>query len=339
MNKLSLLLLFLLLPSLLFSQKSTSKIDGISLGAAFSKEDFEKGTIAPIKTAAEADWIAIVPYANAIQNRPDIIYDTPKQKWGERPVGVRATAEKARQLKLKIMLKPQVWMPNGWVGDFDPTFESIWREWEQEYEDYILSLAVLAEELQIELFCIGTEYKIAVRQRPKYWRQLIAKVRKVYSGKLTYASNWDNYYNISFWKDLDYVGIDSYFPISESLTPSVPELVSKWKAGPLKALKKFSNQQKMPILFTEYGYLTINGTAGKHWLNEKKLAELPLNERAQANAYEAFYKAFWDQDWVAGGFLWRWYCYRSKYDTWQDKDYTPQRKPAEQIVRECYKRF
>lgn len=337
-TKLLILILFIL-PTLLFSQKNIPKIDGISLAAAFSKEDFQKGTIKGIKNDAAADWIAIVPYANAIQNRPDIIYDTPKQKWGERPVGVRATVEKARALQLKIMLKPQVWMPNGWVGDFDPSFESIWQEWEQNYEDYILYLARLAEELNIELFCIGTEYKIAVRQRPQYWRQLIAKVRTVYSGKLTYAANWDNYYHIRFWKDLDYIGIDSYFPLSESLTPSVIELVNKWKSGPFKTLKSFSKQQKKPILFTEYGYLTINGTAGKHWLNEKKLEETPLNERAQANAYAAFYKAFWDQDWVAGGFLWRWYCYRSEYDNWQDKDYTPQHKQAEKIVRECYIKF
>jgi biotin synthase-like enzyme len=54
----------------------------------------------------------------------------------------------------------------------------------------ILDFAQLAQNENIELFCFGTLGN-AVAKRPEYWSQLIKKIKKIYSGKLTYAANWD----------------------------------------------------------------------------------------------------------------------------------------------------
>lgn len=54
---------------------------------------------------------------------------------------------------------------------------------------------------------------------------VIAKdIRKEYPEKLNYTTNWDKYQNVPFWKDVDYIGIDAYFPLSENKTPSVMKL-------------------------------------------------------------------------------------------------------------------
>ena len=58
----------------------------------------------------------------------------------------------------------------------------------------------------MDLFAVGTELKAFAKKRPEFWKQLIQKVRTVYSGPLTYAANWDEYHEISFWQDLDYIG-------------------------------------------------------------------------------------------------------------------------------------
>jgi hypothetical protein len=38
---------------------------------------------------------------------------------------------------------------------------------------------------------------------------------------------------VPFWNELDYIGIDAYFPLSDAVTPTVAEL-KKWKAHILK---------------------------------------------------------------------------------------------------------
>ena len=60
----------------------------------------------------------------------------------------------------------------------------------------------MAEEEKVDIFCIGTELEKFIEHRPAYWRELIAEVRKVYKGKLTYAANWDEYKRVPFWDAL-----------------------------------------------------------------------------------------------------------------------------------------
>ena len=67
----------------------------------------------------------------------------------------------------------------------------------------------------VELMCVGTELTSSVRYEAR-WREVIARVRSVYEGPLTYAANWhDEYLDIKFWDALDYAGLDPYFPLSD----------------------------------------------------------------------------------------------------------------------------
>lgn len=311
------------------------KIDGLNLSCAFSKKDFEDNSIPLIKKQVAADWLSIVTFAVATQNEPDLIFDVDGQWWGERPDGINATIKEAREQGMKLMIKPQVWMNDGWVGDFDPKDEATWQAWQCNYQSWILQLGELAETASIELFCIGTEYKKAVQKRPEFWRNLIYELRQIYSGKITYASNWDHYRKVPFWDELDYAGVDSYFPLIKDRTPSVKKLVRAWQKGPVKELEQFHDSINKPILFTEYGYMALDSTGWEHWVNEKNHMRMDVNLQGQANALEAFYQALWEKEWVAGGFLWKWYCQKDAGGA-GNKDYTPQNKPSAAVVRKWY---
>lgn len=100
--------------------------------------------------------------------------------------------------------------------------------------------------------------------KPQYWSTLIDTLRKEYHGKLTYAANWDDYSPVPFWKELDYIGVDAYFPLAAGKTPAV-NTIKKGLGKYMKELEQISRQYDKPILFTEYGYRNVDNTTGEPW--------------------------------------------------------------------------
>ena len=163
-------------------------------------------------------------------------------------------------------------------------------------------------------------------------------MRGVYAGSITYGANWDNYENIPFWDEVDFIGINAYFPLSHKDTPEVKELVEGWQKDK-KSLAKFQRRYDLPIVFTEFGYRSIDKAAGNQWeLVSHRNFEGEPNYKVQQNAYEALFLTFWDEPWFRGGFLWKWYPNHSVEKPSYLSDYTPQEKPAENIIKEWYKK-
>jgi len=172
-----------------------AEIKGVNFVAP--RNPIEQQHLKPI-AGVNANYVGIVPYAFAHPQKPQINFDTSRQWWGERKEGTEVTIKYARSLGLKVMLKPHVWVFGvGWPGEFNLVNEKDWKIWEQQYKDYVMTFAQLAQQYEVEVFCIGTEFRIAAVDRRDFWVRLITDVRKVYKGKLTYAANWDNYSNIT----------------------------------------------------------------------------------------------------------------------------------------------
>ena len=233
------------------------------------------------------------------------------------------------------MLKPQIWVWRGvFTGELKMQSEVSWQELEKSYEDFILTYAALAEESKVEIFCIGTELEEFVVNRPEFWKQLIQKLRAQYQGKLTYAANWDEYGRTPFWASLDYIGIDAYFPLSEERTPTVEQLKEGWQPWKNR-IAVLSKEVSRPVLFTEFGYRSMDYTAKKPWLVDRN--EENVNLEGQVNAKKAIFESFWDEDWFAGGFVWKWFIHHDKAGGPQDNRFTPQNKPAQEIIKTFYK--
>jgi len=310
----------------------TEKMDGLSFVSP--SREFPQEYIKAVNSV-NANWLALSPFAFAKKNKPNVYFDSSMQWWGEKPQGIKTIIEFAQQEKLKILLKPQVWGMGHWVGDFELDNEEDWITWENDYEKYVMTFAKIAAEFNVEAFCIGTEYRKAAVQREAFFRELITKVKQVYKGKITYAANWDNYENINFWDELDFIGVDSYFPLVNAKTPQLDDLLEAWV--PLKnKLADFSNKHKKPIAFTEYGYMSCDYTAWRNWENEADRSAVEVNLKAQKNAFEAMYLSLWNEPWFAGGFIWKWYHNDNVSGGLNDKDYTPQNKPVEEIIKNWY---
>ena len=310
----------------------SKKINGVSLEMPPQKIGMSQiGSLDEVN----AGWVAMIPYAFSRPTEPTIRIASSGHWWGETVEGTSECIRMAHRAGLKVMIKPHVWVSgHGWPGDYDLKDEVKWKIWEKEYTKYIMIFAKVAADLDVELLCIGTEYRKAAEQRPEFWKGLIKKVRAVYGGKVTYAANWDNYEKVKFWGELDYIGVDAYFPLSKKPRPSVAELKTNWKKWEMK-LKEQADLYDRPVLFTEYGYKSIEHANTGHW--NYKEDTLKTSMANQVIAYEALFQSVWQRDWMAGGFLWKWHMRDDpKFGGLENRRYTPQGKPAAKVIAKWY---
>lgn len=296
---------------------------------------FTKDPVPEIKETG-SNWIALIPYAFTSHGKAEVRYNENKwQWWGEQPEGIRESIRLAKAQGLKIMLKPQVYIHRGWVGNLDFHSEKEWIMWEEQYKRYLMIFVQIAIDEHVEMICIGTEIYLSATKRATFWIELIADIRKVYHGKLTFSANWDHYRNIPFWNQLDYIGISAYFPLLEDKQPEKDKLMNAWKPYTVE-MKEFSKNLHKKILFTEFGYLCVDGCAGKTWELEMNIASHPINQTAQATSLDALLETFMKETFWAGGFLWKWFPNMDGHEGYPERDYTPQGKAAEFILKKWY---
>lgn len=160
------------------------------------------------------------------------------------------------------------------------------------------------------------------------WRQVIAEVREVYSGRLTYAANFDQYREVGFWDALDFIGINAYFPLRELPAPDASDdelaadLEVGWEnvAAEIDTFRTAEGLEDHQVLFTELGYtrfrdMSVAPWAGdgftllEHETGDRMVVwrEQPLrpNERALAIAALARVEAKRAKRLLAGALWWK----------------------------------
>ncbi|MBB3112959.1 hypothetical protein FHS18_005061 [Paenibacillus phyllosphaerae] len=277
-----------------------------------------------MKERLGVNWTAIA--FGALQDHPQ---STTIPYW-EAPVvtddEVRFAIRKAKSLGLQVCLKPVVNCKDGtWRAhinffDKDVPCEPKWSEWFASYEAFILHYAQMAEETGCEMFCIGCEM-VQTDRREQEWRQLIAKVRSVYSGIVTY--NCDKYQedNVAWWDAVDVISSSGYYPID------------KWEEQ-LDRIEAVVNRHGKPFFFMEAG---CPNREGSEYLPNDWGLQGAHNEDIQARFYETMFGACDKREWVEGFMLWDWPAkLYSPEDAKRDTDYCMYAKKAEKTVHDYY---
>ncbi len=291
------------------------------------------------------DWITIVPWGYQDD------YDSPSVSHhrGDPARKARRDSMYLKNIQLlrgagfKVFVKPHIWLhtpyEEKWRSDIFPSNDENWELWKETYRAFILRYAKIAELGEAEMFCVGAELTRLTLEKTEFWTELIQEIRSVFSGKLTYAANWyEEYENISFWNDLDYIGIQTYFPLANNKNPIADEVSKGWKKI-LPKLRSIHEKFDRKILFTEMGYKSTANCAIKpwEWLDESDQDRNEYSLEAQANCYAAFFDSVWPENWFAGVHLWQ---YRYDYtpdDNLKNLDFTPQGKPANKIITTGFK--
>lgn len=299
-------------------------------------------TLLPEIAALGATHVTVVPFAFQRRTDDPALRTNYDARWyTEGDAGIRALARQADSLGLALVLKPHVWIgadgEEQWSSNIGFDAEADWQTWEAQYRAFALHYARLSAEIGAPLFVIGTELARAVREREAFWRDLIAEIRAVYGGRLTYAANWhEDFEHVPFWDALDAVGIQAYFPLSEFPTPTPADLRTGW-ARHEAAIEAVHRRTGKPVVFTEIGYRDMPHAAARPWewpTRHERTAEpdslRAAGEALQAALYAAFFEEVWPEPWMAGAIVWKWH---PPSDRSRAGDFTPQGKPAEAVIR------
>jgi hypothetical protein len=244
---------------------------------------------------------------------------------------VKRTIKDARERGMKIFLFPILRVEDksdgGWRGTLKPRDPEMFY---RNYTAYILRFAKLAEALKVPVLSIGSELSSMDVDEDK-WREVIARVRAVYHGKLTYSSNWDHYDKVNFFDALDYAGVTGYFELAQAgADPSTDELIHAWR-NVYHRLMRWHNRVGRPIVITEVGYLSQKDAAAWPW---KEGADNALDLDIQRRCYEAFRRVWNGENRLAGVYFWNWFGWGGS----DSKEYTPRNKPAQKEVSKWFLR-
>lgn len=276
---------------------------------------------------------AIVPYSFLEDaNKPSFL-PIANSSGDENDEGVVHSAISARQLGMFVVLKPQLWLGRGkWPGDVAMTNEADWQQFFNDYYRWIRHYALLAEMYDMDALCIGTEFAKATLAREQDWRKLIHKIRGLYGGKLTYAANWgEEFEKLAFWDELDFMGLNCYYPLSTNQLATKEEL----SAGFAKVLEKAEKVQKRfnkPLVFTEIGFKSVQTP----WLMPHEASnDAPYFGEHQKMCYEVVFENIRGKAWIQGILWWKFPSY-IEHRGIENDDFTPNRKPAEAVVKEWF---
>lgn len=304
-------------------------IKGITFGAFAGKGSFESKeaykSMDNLMERTGANFIMLVP--NGVQNTPQsetIDFTTQATMSDEELIRMIAYIH---EKGLRVALKPTANCKNGtWRAhinffDKDVPCEPKWSNWFASYTAFQLHYAEIAQKTGCEMFVAGCEMVMSERRETE-WRKLIADIREVYHGPVSY--NTDKYQedNVTWWDCVDVISSSGYYPIDD------------WDRQ-LDRIEAVVKKFQKPFFFAEAGCMSTQGSL--YVPNDWSIrGEVNLEEQAQwyQNAFEKASR----RDFVQGFCLWDWpWKQHSQQAALKDGGYDVYGKPAEAVVREFYK--
>lgn len=238
----------------------------------------------------------------------------------------------AHSIGLKVSLKPLVDSDDGqWRAYINPGDR---QGWFNAYGNSVRHVAQIGAQHGAEQIIIGTElYDMTSRNvngtNTQNWKSLIASLRSIYHGLLTYSAQHDDPDEkdaIDFWGDLDSIGLSAYHPLQGG---NVDQLKQSWDQWNNNAIRPMQQRYGKPVVFTEVGYKSVPGShnePGAWWMGGGP------DQGEQAMDYEALYSYWNDQPYMQGVQWWNWSSDPNAGGP-NDTDYTPQGKQAQDVMK------
>jgi len=283
---------------------------------------------------------------------------------------IAATIAEANSRGMSVMVRPLIdfldpakigsYSVDDWRSTYNPSNAAAFFA---SYKTMIVAIAQMAQANGAASLSIGAELdQLTGPAYLSYWTDIITSVRAVFSGKLTYSSDWDDNISpwqgqhgltagtgdlttqVSFWSQLDYLGIDCYAPLSDAASPTLANLIAGWTSTPsdptslavtgnqslISYFASVAAQAGKPLLFTEIGYESASDAAKQPSGTSTNVYDPSL----QANLYSAFFQA-WQQSGnnsLLGVYFWNWDPNVAEVGPGNGPHFSPQGQPAQTVV-------
>ena len=268
-------------------------------------------------------------------------------------------------------IRPEFWP---WRPDH-PDHQRFVAEFWETYTQQAVYFARIAEEEGVRLYSLGTETDRLFRTRSGgYWpndfrqelRTMVARVRAVYSGLVTYDMYYDALTSADFygpgsthlWEDLDLdvVGISAYFPLTD-YRPTTVLSVADLQASYERIFQDYliplaERNPDRPILFLEHGTTdeveAPEAPGGRSWkpfvFTDANGNGLDDGREMQANTFQALFNTmaqhpgvlngvFIFDNWMTSAEMWAGYWAGQRFYSIWDKPL------AEEVVRRTYEGY
>ncbi|MEO0896192.1 MAG: hypothetical protein AAFY71_07340 [Bacteroidota bacterium] len=280
----------------------------------------------------KGNTVAIVPYSGSRNTSSPVKFNFWEGPGTENSMSIVFAKYHAAQHGMTSLLKPQIYFGGSWPGGVDMKDPKDWPQWLAYYKRWITHYALIAEMFDFDYLCLGVEFVHATLKNPDYWRQLSKDMRQIYRGPITYAANWgDEAEKIQFAEELDFLGVNSYYPLNENDDPTQEEL-KQGAENIMQRMRTLHQRTGKDIVFTEIGFRSIQ----KPWKEphaEPKGAR--FNEQDQALCYELLLEAMDGEEWCKGMYWWKWPSYLD-YGKENPRSFTPCGKEAEAILKKWF---
>jgi len=328
---------------LAWTETQRGGIRGVTIGPIESSQQPGRGYGTPYSAAlldhlAEmgVTWVSLTPFGRLWSlSSTDIQMDF-EAPYEDNRVAVRRMIQQARERGIRVLVIPHLWVETeGWRGEVDPGSPEGWLAYQDSYRAFLLRWAQDAADAGADALSLGVECKSWSGRFPRFWTELIRDVRAIFPGLLTYSANWDEVEDVLFWDQLDFIGVNAFYPLAQA-NGATDQQYLEGAMQRARDVAVLAATIERPVLFVEVGYTTRADAAVEPWLWPDGMEGVVIDEREQARALEAMFRAFLGERWFAGFFVWRYYA--SLDDVSQEAwwGFSPHTKLAEDVLRDAF---
>jgi hypothetical protein len=308
---------------------------GLHPGKGYGSDAYRRTLVET--TALHANWVSLTPFGRVRDLSPTGVSLTFEQPFEQNRVAVGRAIDLAHAAGLHVLLVPHLWVEDGgWRGELDPGGDADWQRFAASYAGFLRAWATVARDHHAEMLALGVELRSWVTTaHAASFVELAREIRSLYPGLVTYASNWDDVDDNVLIGELDLIGVNAFFPLTDRPGASTEELVAGGERVAQK-LGEVAERWGKPIVLTEFGYTTRLDPAVRPWEWPDKMTRVVVDEDAQAQAYVGLLAPLMNQPWLAGAFVWRLYADPDDLSQEAEWGFSPRGKLAELVLRDAY---